>query len=503
MSETMLREDGVPSIRDQIAEGLPLRPEHDRRRWLAAADRWRVGGLRRRSAAEQIYRALAADLDSADAIGRGRVMWLIQSASILDERLYEIALRFESPSHKIDRHLARLTAAKCLGTLGRLNEATRLTELLVDEHYGAGTTHEINVLSLYVTLLGWQQREIEMAAVCRALEHRVAELRPRSPTLELMVRHRRSLTLSVLEVPRERILEDIQELAAFEDETQPISESLRWRTSAWIEYALAEQAARVGDTMQSRIHIAAFEALTPDGAATPWSLSDVAPILGRIELRDGNPERALKIAERARESTDRSGRPFTRSRLQLLALEAALTIGDSRVIDREVGHILKGLDPETSPCSECAGVIWRSGVRLARLLRSHSRDERSALLALEFAADALLRRVEETERLALARPSMFESEDPDALEFRQRFAEDYFDLVEPLQTAITERSRHWSTLFDLHGQLQVCAWCLRARGEHGSWIPVGHLMPANERVSVSHGICERCASDQLAKRLPT
>ena len=492
-----LERDDLRSIRDRIAEGLPVQPESRRLRWLEAADRWRTGNLARRAAAEQVYRTLAADLDSGSHTGRERITWLLRSAVILDECLYEIALRFESPTHRIDRHLARLTAAQCLGTLGRLDEAMQLTELLLAEHFETGSPHELNVLALFVALLAWQRREIEMVAGVQTLERRMDELEVTDPGLRLMLRHRESSAWRVLELPAEELLEDLADLLRL-SEGGP--ESVRWKVRTWVESARAEIEAQAGNSIGARMHFANFESHHYDGATTPWSFADLAPIMGRIALLEGNPERTLLLVEKARASTDRSHRPHTQSKLALLALEAGFALGDDGVIDRELQFVLMGLDPATSPCTECTGVLWRTGLELARLLRRHETREEVALTALSLAADALLRRVEEIDRLATAYPKMFDGESPRILRFRQQFEEKAPELVEHLRTAIAERGREWSSLYDPHGQLQVCAWCLRARDDRGAWIPVGHLMPSNDRISVSHGICERCASDQLTEQ---
>ena len=47
----------------------------------------------------------------------------------------------------------------------------------------------------------------------------------------------------------------------------------------------------------------------------------------------------------------------------------------------------------------------------------------------------------------------------------------------------------------LHSPVEVCAFCLQARAPGGPWMPVGHLLPAEDGPGVRKTICERCGGE--------
>ena len=155
------------SLEKRTENGVSVHFEYDRmerldavrrRRWLEGADRLREGSPRARRTAEEIYRALEADLDPTRSEGRTRAIHLMHHASTYDEVLFGILARFDAVVEGRDRDRGRMMAARCLGTIGRLDEAIEILEGLVGDTYLRGTPFEFEVIVSYAVLLVWQRR---------------------------------------------------------------------------------------------------------------------------------------------------------------------------------------------------------------------------------------------------------------------------------------------------------------------------------------------------------
>ena len=53
-------------------------------------------------------------------------------------------------------------------------------------------------------------------------------------------------------------------------------------------------------------------------------------------------------------------------------------------------------------------------------------------------------------------------------------------------------------LYYLEGFLRVCAWC-RKIGHEDKWFPIEEYFSKGFAIKTSHGICPKCAEDQLHK----
>ena len=98
------------------------------------------------------------DLVPTRSEGRTRAIHRMHHASTYDEVLFGILARFDAVVEGRDRDRGRMMAARCLGTIGRLDEAIEILEGLVGDTYLRGTPFEFEVIVSYAVLLVWQRR---------------------------------------------------------------------------------------------------------------------------------------------------------------------------------------------------------------------------------------------------------------------------------------------------------------------------------------------------------
>jgi hypothetical protein len=119
--------------------------------------------------------------------------------------------------------------------------------------------------------------------------------------------------------------------------------------------------------------------------------------------------------------------------------------------------------------------------------------------AYESAAAAVLLRTAEIDRAMREIPELAGDHDDDAkalAEFRRRFQEEQervLEAVAPLLIGnIASGQMPLWTRDSLRDAIGVCAWCLRVRLLDGTMLPVGHFLPSDPALRVSHGICPPC-----------
>jgi len=146
----------------------------------------------------------------------------------------------------------------------------------------------------------------------------------------------------------------------------------------------------------------------------------------------------------------------------------------------------------------------RISVSLAKALRDRGLDE-LACDALDRGAICAIERIREIDRVVRDLPELsFVTIDDRALlaRVRKRFSTEHRELLRALAT-LFERAgtaeEPWFAGLLSGDHAVVCAWCARLRSDEGQWMPVGHLMPHDGPLRLSHGICETCL-EQLYDR---
>ena len=484
---------GTSSVRRSWRTEILRQALELRQRWIAAADRWRDTYRRAARNVEDIYRTLQSDLDPDRGPDRERFIWLLKNSRTYDQTFFEIIHRFDSPHLGSERRRARLTAAQCLGTMGRLEEATEIAEQLLepvvdsdrdDPHF------ESTVLSTLTVFYAWQRREVEMLAVLRRL--RGPRTTPTAERHQIVLDQKEALALDVLDESPRRVRLQLEELRRRVES----AEALHTPVLKWVHAVLAEIALEQGNAELGQKELVRFEELS--GPESPdWNATPSGTLYGRLALAQGDPRTALERIDLARADKARNRRPYMESRLALVAIEAAAALGDKARWQKELESLLTLAETSGRPAagprpSHRAAVGWRVGVEIARLATAAGTDEEFVERALAAAGDCLVDRLLEIERFSRLLPEPAGDESEDAIRYRTRFRDRYPELIGPLERAFERRRGDLPiSLIDPTAELTCCAWCLGVKSQE-VWIPVGHLIPRNEAIPLTHGICPRC-----------
>ncbi len=157
-----------------------------------------------------------------------------------------------------------------------------------------------------------------------------------------------------------------------------------------------------------------------------------------------------------------------------------------------------------------SALLWAS--RAIEVATVHAPDPALARRAFDAAGRTILRRIEEVDRVMRLLPELSTSEPEDRaflIASRARFQQEQTRLLD----GIAEFFRaHLDAVADLlprfdvsEAFVSVCAWCRRVALPNGTWLPVGHYLPLQGPLRLTHGICPDCLrreQAQLGRRSP-
>lgn len=201
---------------------------------------------------------------------------------------------------------------------------------------------------------------------------------------------------------------------------------------------------------------------------------------------------------------------------QLAAVDAPLAFGGLDVDDHRCQLALESGDHAealvhanrlfellTSQPQETLGLAqtYRWSSSLARSYNRMGRDELSNR-AYEIASTAVARRILEIGSSLETLPELREmdADDRAALaRYRLNFGEQQEDLLEAVGSLFRRNTELAREVLERHrnesGLLPVCAWCRAVRVRSGAWTPIGHLVPTEQWLAITHTICEDCESE--------
>ena len=253
-----------------------------------------------------------------------------------------------------------------------------------------------------------------------------------------------------------------------------------------------------GDIAAAREELRGIEQI--DAASGSVQAATHATLLCRasVEVQGGQPQAAVESLRRAAEVRGPGGEGAVEAHylgaLCTLALEgrdaARSTIG--RALDEVLG---------AGTVLHATSERIRFLKRLGDLARDDCDDAALAMRAYDGAAAAVLLRASQIEATALELPELCGPEGDDAstlASYRRRFVVEQTQMLSAvsrrLQSQIAGGAAPKWTGADEDGTIGICAWCLRVRLPDGKMLPIGHFLPQDAALRVSHGICRACAT---------
>ncbi|MDJ0974302.1 MAG: hypothetical protein QNJ98_07580 [Planctomycetota bacterium] len=266
-------------------------------------------------------------------------------------------------------------------------------------------------------------------------------------------------------------------------------------TNLELEYhaAAGVWARNVGDLERARRHATAYRRIIErhDGLERVfrWAL-----FMGEAQLAyaEGNYPYARHLVTEFGRGLETP--PFHRLKELALAVQVHAALGEAeaaRPLAEEAFALLESVQTEEGLAS---GRIHEGSV----LARELERLGEWALAARthDLVAAAILIRMRQLEACAQELPELgLEDAGSSAVlaAFRKQFVREQRALLRRVAALL---DAHGSALLDrsaAEGLVTICAWCESVRPEDGRWLPVGHFVPREGSVAVTHAMCPACA----------
>ena len=310
-----------------------------------------------------------------------------------------------------------------------------------------------NLDSVYCTELTHFEAVDLLRPALRDLEASLAKLPDHTALMAREAFHHAHLKLAMEdkdEAAVERHLTGFESVE-FPDETRP------WRKPMLVAYLKAERDWTFGRPMEAVAHLQAAD-----------------------EIDDLGAEKRLLLARWVSESEYRIG--------------AEDAVGALRAASRALS-ILQDLEQE-HPLAP-SRVRW--GARLAAAFQALDRPDETQR-TYDLTSAAVLERMAQLESCVRHLPELGLEGDPDEValltDLRRRFAHEQRDLLQRV-AQFFEQQPSLPLAIDLSDPetyVVICAWCERLRADDGTWLPIGHFIPREGSIRISHGICEGCST---------
>ena len=231
-----------------------------------------------------------------------------------------------------------------------------------------------------------------------------------------------------------------------------------------------------------------------------WAL---AMMDAHVALREGHPDVARRIF--ARVARDGLTPPYRRLGQLPLEVKAARLLGDADDALRLGQETLEILEATRGQPLLRAEAI-HEGNHVARQLEALD-DERAVPLIRsidEIVAAAVLLRlhdVEDSSRRLVELGLDTAASRRVLARFRKRFVEEQRELLRRVARLLDEdtsrAARGLLTRQRGDDHVAICAWCECVRDATGEWLPIGHFVPREGSLRVTHGICPTCAAHEV------
>lgn len=466
----------------------------DRAAWLAAADAARDGTPSLHVGALEVYRALAPEAPLDDAAWRSRIDFLFAREVRRDATVDGIARRFAaSPDPDLAR-TSRLVEAECALDRADVATAERTLVAMLAAERGRGTAFERRLCGSLAETYRRLTRDFEVLLLARrALRIVVPGTLPRQTAV---MWYRVADALGGLG-EWDALKAALDEMARVLADLPPDAElPLRRRLTV----QRIRHAVRTGDLPRAEREVAELERLlalpAPEPADPRWFdmiRASIAVRLGRLD-----DARRLLDAVRALPAARPGVDPLPQYDLELAIAEGRADV--SRAIARRMLEVVETRGEEFGTGS---ALLWAS--RAVEVATVHAPDPALARRAFDAAGRTILRRIAEVERVMRLLPELSTSEPEDRaflIASRARFQEEQARLLDGIAGFLRA---HLDTGADLVPRLggsdafvSVCAWCRRVALPDDTWLPVGHYLPRQGPLRLTHGICPDCLARERA-----
>ncbi len=457
---------------------------------LGEADALQRGSDEERAIALSVYRILHSGVDPCGALGCDRVEWALNTLERVDLRFEAL---FRHAGRCARRLIVRQRATVALGAFLvaaiRFDEAEALFLEVLGESRGGGTIPErgacLNLCRLYVRQ--WRVFEGYLLA-----QHATKLFRDANdPIREL---HSMDEALGCLSEMREwdafdALMSRAQELL----ETLPADGEygfalIPWQMTAALERGRVSEALRILDELPPPEEDHRY-VLCRFGWRYSWR--------GAIQTVLGDLDDAARLFELARANVeDRTRGWYTllirQARCAALRGDDALLVANAeKVLDRSHDEFIADVG---------SGRAIQLAISLATCVRDRG-HEALARAAFDRAAVSTVARIREIDRVVREIPELSFVTPADRTllsRVRRRFDWQHRELLASLVT-LFERAEAagepWLEGLRSGGQAVICAWCARLRNSEGNWVPIGHFVPDEGPLPLSHGACEECFAE--------
>ena len=386
----------------------------------------------------------------------------------------------------------RVLEGRALAEGGNYEAAEQHFRALLDEARGGHPGNHARALSSLTTLYGRAGRYLEAHLLGRRLAAMAREAAPGTEGTLAFAYGAICGALGQLHLaePLEAALAEMWEV--LQDSTSGRRRELQ------LEYyeAAAGHAAAVGDALRARQYLNEYRNLleSPESTATDhWVLHMFE---AHVSLLEGQPEIARRHLSRlrARELTP----PF--HRLQELPLCVAVSAalgeqGEARRLASEAIAILESIQDEPFLASDR---IHRGNLLSHELEKLGAPDLTQRVHDLVAAAVMIRLKQVDTCMAQLPELGLGDPESTDVLTgFRKQFIREQRALLRRVATLLeSQGDDHVRALLQAaapEGLIAVCAWCESVRPSEGRWLPIGHFVPREGQLQVTHSICPTCA----------
>jgi hypothetical protein len=395
-----------------------------------------------------------------------------------------------------DEFRARVLEGRALAESGDFRAAELHFRALLDEARDRHAGNHVLAVQSLITLYGRGGRFLEAHMLARRIAQRARDAGPAADTVLAFALGAECGALSSLELvePLGAVLEELRAV---------LDRSTTVRLNMELEFhaAAGVHARGRGEFERAREHLAAYRQLVRDADVEEvfrWAL-DMAE--AQLAHHEGDHRAARELAARfgAGEKTP----PFHRLKELALSVGVLGRLGETeaaRAAAEEGVAILESVREQEGLAS---GRIHEGSILGRELERMGALDLAERVYELVAAAVMIrLRQVDECTR-ELPELGLDDAESAAVLAcFRQQFLREQHELLRRVADLLTARGDAYvQRLLERSapaGMVAICAWCESVRPSDGRWLPLGHFIPREGSLDLTHSICPPCAARETA-----